>query len=241
MKLWPRRATADPTQKTRGYYPATPLPYVANVSWPRSGHHLLVRLLQGTYGPLFGYCEHFVPKGLANSPCCGAFPCRRGGLVHMSKQHDFDLTAVVPEGLGLVVQYRGFLPSAVSQYEMHIHKSAEPDTPATFRAYAEAMLPTYRGFMDRWVRGERASRVVIAYEDLVAHPVREAEKVLGLYGTPDYGANLRKAVKRVKAATYVDGVEKVAKERGVQEARDETAFRHYDPALFTDLAARAAR
>ncbi len=180
-----------------------------------------------------------MPKAAANSPCCGAFPCTRSGLIHMSKQHDFDLTAVVPAPMGLVVQYRDFVPSVVSQYEMAIPKRSDPDTAATFRTYAEEMLPKYRGFMDRWVYAERANRVMVAYDDLVSHPAREVEKVLTLYGTPEFAPNLRKAVKRVKAATYVDGVETVDKKRGVQDARDITAFRHYDAAFFEELETRA--
>lgn len=238
MTFW--KSGADPTQKQRGYYPATPLPYVANVSWPRSGHHLLVRLLQGVFGPLFGYCEHYVPKDAPGSPCCAAFPCKRAGLIHMSKQHDFDLTAVVPEGMGLVVQYRSFLPSAISGYEMTQREGGADDTMAAFRAHAEAMLPSYRGFMARWVEPERANRVLIAYEDLVADPIRETRKVLDLYGMGELAPHLRRAAKKVKAATYVNGVEKVQAERGVQAERDVTAFRHYDPALFEDLA-RAAK
>lgn len=227
------------TRKAPGYYPATPLPYVANVSWPRSGHHLLVRLLQGTFGPLFGYCEAYVPRRGPDAPCCGRFPCSRTGLIHMSKQHDFDLKAEVPAGVGLVVQYRAFLPSTISQYEMTVRDAGSTDTAAAFRAYAEDMLPRYRGFMARWVAPERAGRILIAYEDLVNDPVTEARKVLDLYGMGELAPQLRRAAKRVKAATYVNGVEKVQAARGISGERDVSTFRHHDAALFADLTARA--
>ena len=239
MAFWTRREEPDPRQTSPGYYPAAALPYVANVSWPRSGHHLLVRLLQGTFGPLFGYCEHYQPRKAEPSPCCGAFPCRRAGLIHMSKQHDFDLTAHLPEDVPVVVQYRGFVASAISQFEMTTGEGGTPDTAAAFRTFSSAMVPGYRGFMARWVESPRERRVTIAYEDLVADPVTEARKVLDLYGMGAMAPHLRRAAKRVKAATYVDGKEEVQAERGVKDDRDVTQFRHYDPALFDRLTAEA--
>jgi len=61
-----------------------PLRYVAGVSWPRSGHHLLQRLLQ-SYFPSLLYCDFYG----AETDCCKRIPCSRP-KVGFSKSHDFN-------------------------------------------------------------------------------------------------------------------------------------------------------
>jgi hypothetical protein len=76
-----------------------PLRYVAGVSWPRSGHHLLVRMLKSYFGKVFEYCEFYEPQ-----QCCKQFPCARRGVVHFSKNHDFDGTANRLRDVPLIIQ-----------------------------------------------------------------------------------------------------------------------------------------
>ena len=57
--------------------------HVTGVSWPRSGHHLLVRMLKLYFGETFGYCDFY--GGIEG--CCKTVPCTRTDSVHLTKSH----------------------------------------------------------------------------------------------------------------------------------------------------------
>ena len=92
--------------------------YVAGVSWPRSGHHLVQRLLQGYFGPHLSYDMFYHPE----LDCCRVFPCTRG-RVHFSKNHDWDLSGVMSAGLPYLIQYRSAAAAAVSDFELTCAKA----------------------------------------------------------------------------------------------------------------------
>lgn len=216
----------------------TGLTPVANVSWPRSGHGLLVRMLRATLGEGFGYCEFYGPRRQPGSGCCDAFPCRRPGI-HMSKQHDAFGRAELPPGWPLVVQSRAFLPSVVSHYEYALARNEVADTAAGFRAFAEGRLAPWQRFRAKWIETPREPRVVLRYEALTADPVAALAPVLALLGAADVAADPG-ALARLHGITFVAGARTVARRAGIHAARDPEAFRHHDAALFAYLAAAAA-
>ena len=97
---------------------------VIGVSWPRSGHHLLVRLLTLYFGETFRYCDFY--GGVDN--CCKTAPCTRADI-HLAKSHDFDLALPQIADRKYLIQYRDFVPSVVSNFELHVRNGA-PDTRA---------------------------------------------------------------------------------------------------------------
>lgn len=236
----PDRADARALPAVPGFTPGTrALPKVANVSWPRSGHGLLQRLLRGLLGDGFGYCEFYQPRRAEGSPCCGAFPCRRPDI-HMTKQHDVDGDAELAPDARLIVQYRAFLPAVVSHFEMSLEANPALDTAEGFRAFALPRADRYRRFVEKWVLAPRTGRLLLPYEALTGEPAAALARVVRHFDAPDALPRIETVVARAARITYVDGQRVTAAGHGVREARDVTAFRFHDAALFDELAARAA-
>lgn len=211
---------------------AAPLPYVANVSWPRSGHHLLMRLLSAYFGPRFGYCEYHGPRETPEIPCCGAFPCRKRGLISMSKNHDFDLSSPVPTGCAIIVQWREPLAAIQSEFELAL-RAGQEDTAASFAAFAEKRASAYRRFMAKWLEAPIENRLAVEYDELVADPRSILADALTLWGEvePDT-QRLSEAIATVPHVSVSDRAVHVRDGIGVRAERRVEAFRHYDPALF---------
>lgn len=130
------------------------------VTFPRSGHHLLVDILT-EYQPSLTYCEFY--------GCCNTYPC-----VHKStlqKNHDFALDLVPGPDEIVVVQHRRAVDKALQSWRELLQAAGADGSQCT------------REFYDRWAakwlgRGYRE----IAYEDLCGSPVATASGVLSLLG-----------------------------------------------------------
>lgn len=204
------------------------LSYVMGVSWPRSGHHLLARLLRLYTGPTFTYCGFYGQTG-----CCGTTPCARAGQICYSKNHDFDGALPQIAGQPYLIQTRAFAPSVVSNFELYLREGGRDDGPS-FARFASAQFTPYRAFQDKWVCSDFARvQTVIAYEDLIHAPTQTLVRALASFGDTDPDPNRLQG-----AVAQVDG-EEVAHRRirprpgtGVHVPRDVTQFRHYDAQLF---------
>lgn len=203
-------------------------PYVIGVSWPRSGHHLMARLLRLYYGPNFTYCGFY-----GQAECCGKVPCARAGTVRYSKNHDFDGTLPQDGAHRYLIQTRAFAPSVVSNFELYLREGGKDDA-ASFARFASAQFTAWRAFQTKWVTSDFArTQTVIPYEALIRDPATALTYALTSFGdTAPVPARLRAAI------ASVDG-EEVAERRitprpgsGVHAPRDVTQFRHYDAKLF---------
>lgn len=202
--------------------------YVMGVSWPRSGHHLLARLLRLYYGPNFSYCGVYEQR-----ECCGQMPCARAGQIRYSKNHDFE--GALPQDLSqrYLIQTRAFAPSVVSNFELYLREGGTDDA-ESFARFASAQFTAYRAFQTKWVTSDFArTQLVISYEELLQDPAHALRAALAAFGEMSPNAT------RIRAAIgQVDG-EEVAHRRirprpgtGVHPPRDVTQFRHYDATLF---------
>ncbi|MFP7675591.1 hypothetical protein ACG74X_19805 [Marivita sp. S0852] len=205
--------------------------YVIGVSWPRSGHHLLARLLRLYFGAEFTYCSFY-----GQAECCGRAPCKRAGDIRYSKNHDFDGTLPQTPQHRYLIQTRAFAPSVVSNFELYLREGGIDD-PDSFAGFASAQFTAYRAFQDKWVAsGFARTQTVIPYEDLIRDPVTALSYALTTF-TPT-----QPDPERLRATiAQVDG-EEVAHRRvqprpgaGVHAPRDVTQFRHYDARLFDYL------
>ena len=213
----------------RSLLPARKPPsYVVGVSWPRSGHHLLVRLLRLYYGPDFTYCGFYGQAG-----CCGVAPCKKAGEIRYSKNHDFDGAVPQDPGQRYLIQTRGFAPSVVSNFELYLREGGE-DSADSFARFASGQFAPYRAFQDKWITSDFAStQTVIPYENLVRDPATALTFALTTF------EHVQPDPDRLRATiAQVDG-EEVAHRRirprpgtGVHAPRDVTQFRHYDARLF---------
>lgn len=119
------------------------------VTFPRSGHHWAVRLVQHAL-PDIVYDEHYTTgKTLENSP-----------EIHLQKTHDFDLAAPVSSEFRHIVQVRDFVKSMESWKrvfeELKIPEWREQD-----------MLDHYKGFITKWVINHVPNRLIVHYGDLM--------------------------------------------------------------------------
>lgn len=203
------------------------------VSWPRSGHHLLVRLLQLLLGGDFGYCQHY-----HTSPaCCGVLPCTRPDI-HLSKSHDFACDLPRDPARRHLIQWRAFLPAAVSEFELVVRAGGE-DSRAAFLNHASHRFGAWLEFRRRWVDwGAAHGQLVLSYEQLTATPEDALARALAAIApghriTP---AQITRALARVDGERIEYGRVTRLHGAGLHPPRDITAFRHYDPADFALLA-----
>lgn len=224
-----------------GRFEVQPLPYVACVSWPRSGHHVLVRALQKIFKLHFGYCEFYGPSVDPKSGCCGKFPCAQAGLISMSKTHDFDLDAELPEGTRHIVQYRKFSEAVISEFELLVAKAADKDNAETFKNFAERRARTYARFIQKWVQPRRPNRVLLDYADFVTDPHKAMRDILRLYDAQVYASRIAEEIEFLDHVSVAGGQKVVNANRGIKQGRDVLSFRYYDEALFERLETMAGR
>lgn len=209
--------------------------HVTGVSWPRSGHHLLVRMLKLYFGETFGYCDFY--GGIEG--CCKTVPCTRTDSVHLTKSHDFHQEVPQIEGRKYLVQYRDYLPSGVSNYELFLlNKPKELDTRETFVAFISQQFTAYRIFMDRWVTSEfGADQLQLSYEQLLAYPKESLRLAVWWLDpqTPVDEARLDLAIAQVSGEKVEAWQIETLQSVGVHEDRDLSEFRHYEPELFSRL------
>ncbi|MCG3178664.1 MAG: hypothetical protein BIFFINMI_00992 [Phycisphaerae bacterium] len=195
-------------------------PGVQGVSFPRSGHHVLVDTLRDYFGDALGYCEF--------AGGCGCRPCP-DPRTNLQKDHDFDL-GVPDDGRPFLVQFRHPLPALVSWYGFELRAAGvrEGNEPVgQWRDFARAKLDFWRRWMMRWVLcAPRPRSATIAYERLCDDSAASLSAAIGLFIDPA----------RIDAAR-VQAVARRARLRPLHRLSD---FRHYDPAFFRELQSKVA-
>ena len=213
---------------------------VIGISWPRSGHHMLVRLLSHYFGAGFGYCEFHAghPNVAGLTECCKTVPCAHRDVVHLTKNHDFDLTTPQLDGQKYLIQYRDFVPSTVSNFELYV-RSGQEDSELSFRKFASMEFTRYKAFVDKWVSSDFARQhLVMHYNALTQTPTEELAKVVRLIDphTPVDSDRITAAVQQIDGERIERGTIKPLQGVGVHKARDISQFRYYKVGLFEDLA-----
>lgn len=169
---------------------------VINVSFPRSGHHLLVNLLAT-------YCsdgkEVFKTDGATITdkvesgqfvycPCyphCNAAPCIDDDTT-WTKTHDFELVGepyfeeyhIIDPGECCVIQYRNIEESLASlklfqqRFEYYQNRSS-----LWWSAWHIHHMQYWSKFCDKWLINPSSNSVLVDYEDLVKFPIDELRKV----------------------------------------------------------------
>lgn len=206
--------------------------YVAGVSWPRSGHHLLVRILQEYFGDKFQYCEFYTPED-----CCRTFPCARPGTIKFSKNHDFDLNLEQYEDVNYIIQYREFIPAVVSNFELFVC-NGEIDSEFSFRKFASMEWTKYQNFLEKWVTSPFGKRqFVLAYEEFTANPVSRMQEVIKLF-VPDRPVDetrLHEITGQIVRITTTNDGKRLPLNKGISNYRNPIDFRYYSQELFEVL------
>lgn len=207
--------------------------YVVGVSWPRSGHHMLVRLLSAYFGDSFGYCSFYDLGGA----CCHRIPCRKSSKIRFTKSHDFKLRVPQLNHQKYLVQYRDFTPSVVSNFELFVRKGGE-DSSLSFRKFASVSFGNYQNFIRKWVSSDFGKKqLVLNYADFLANPETHLKKIVQ-YFAPQVPVDENRVA---CAIASIDG-EKIERKKvtklkgaGIHKIRDVTEFRHFDKGVFNCL------
>lgn len=215
-----------------------PLRYVACVSYPRSGHHLIVRLLKGYFQTRFRYCQFYgSPEG-----CCGKFPCTNREVT-FTKNHDMDLgrsTALgLPkvDGVPYLILVRNFLDAVVSDYNLHLRNVGE-DSLAEWQKFAKSKMNYYRRFVQKWVTSDDGiERLVVRYEDLTNGPENVLARIVSFFD-PNTPVQVE-LIHQLVAAAFLEDVRPTTTEVvlnfGVKNRRRVEEFQHYDANFFAGL------
>ncbi len=207
--------------------------YHVGVSYPRSGHHLLVRVLEEYFSSDFKYCEYYKPDD-----CCRNVPCSRPSSISLSKNHDYKDSVPLIGNQRYLIQYRSFLPALISNYELKCRNSGE-DSEALFWRFANKQRHRYARFMERWGAppppGSRFVRV--SYERLTGNALEAFAPIIHEF-CPD------REVDRQRLAAILGSADRLSVEQGkptvevnagVAAFRDIRAFRYFDEGRFEAL------
>ncbi len=202
------------------------------VTFPRSGHHLLVSLLTEVV-PDIGYCERYHCSGRCRGDGGGGMvPCIDESK-NIVKNHDYGLRTCVDSRSRYVVQCRTFLESAVSDFELRLRRDSElaaaykaqgvyfslDHSEYSWRKYALWAVEFWNKFIDKWVLSMRdLNCLVVRYEDILRDPAKVVSDVLVFVGI-DFNKPCRLDFGEVK------------------KKRDLTRFDFYDPHFMRELEA----
>lgn len=118
------------------------------VSFPRSGHHLMVRGLTEALNNRLVYSEFYTCKhNFSNCP-----------YVNLQKSHDFNDSPIDPDG-NYIVMIREFEPAVESWWKT--------DLTLPFEEFRIKQKQYYDRFVSKWVDGDIPARLLIRYEDFI--------------------------------------------------------------------------
>ena len=201
--------------------PANKLRYVQGVSWPRSGHGLLVNSLGSFFGfhnDFFRYCEYY--------HCCNSIPCV-DPLTRFAKNHDYEGCVPKRSGMPYIVQIRHQVPSIISNYCLHLDwKRTRGEAPHEWRQFAFNQIEHWRSFARKWILDEQTPEtLVLPYEDFLQRPFLQFSRALRHFGCTNASSL------RIWAVLLC---------RDISLHRRIEYFEHYDPATIDEMEDRAS-
>lgn len=147
---------------------------INNVSFPRSGNTLLVKMLTELI-PNFKFCEfHW---------CCENQPCSKDENA-WQKDHDFHLKRSKTKDEKYVIQYRTMIESVISHYNLryeqqdifrHLFQKLNlqhefDNTVDCWKKFAESDATYWKKFMNKWVINKPDNVLLVDYSDFIEKP-----------------------------------------------------------------------
>lgn len=127
------------------------------VTYPRSGHHWLVKMLTHALGSELHYVDIYeTHKNLESNP-----------EINLEKTHDFN-NDTPTSGFKIIVQIREFLPAVTSYWKLQPNWQTDAVACKKFIRWQRGV---YAKFVNRWVVGYVENRLTIHYEDLCSKTV----------------------------------------------------------------------
>jgi hypothetical protein len=128
------------------------------VSFPRSGHQLLVGMMQKYYGDEMVYCEMYSH--------CGQVWCPDPETT-VQRTHDLDLDVPIDLDVDYVIQLRNAGAAIEAWYKSAV---AEGETDLSWPDFKEEKMAFYDAWIRKWTKPNGPDAPHIRYEILVEHP-----------------------------------------------------------------------
>ncbi len=139
------------------------------ITYPRSGHHMLMRLLKNYFGNKMKYCEVYEH--------CKQFPCV-DSHTNIMKNHDFDLSLPFRDDIEYFIQIRHPYYSIQSWYELHSNEYGQ-DT--KWESFFKEKLNFWDKFTDKWlINTERYTNRAINYNNLIDRPFQTLSHIINI-------------------------------------------------------------
>lgn len=153
---------------------------IANISFPRSGHHALKAVLENYFGDQLVYCDNY--------RCRPENRLTVDPKTNYQKEHDLELTH--PEdlpGVRYLIQIRNPIAAIGSWIDFDARVSNVPVLSRDeWRASFQSKLDFWYKWFSKWVVfNSSASRLVVPYSHLIQAPYRTCESVIQ-YMTGDH-------------------------------------------------------
>lgn len=131
------------------------------ISFPRSGHHLLVRGLQAALNEELVYCEPYISEhNMEVSP-----------YTNVQKSHDFNLDEPIDPSLKYIIQIRGFEQAIKSWYKIE-------DLEQPFEEFYREKREYYDGFLSKWVFGPVPNTLFVSFHDITTNKIPTVLKAI---------------------------------------------------------------
>lgn len=140
---------------------APPIHKTYFVTFPRSGHHWIERILSRYFQESWHYCEPYAHPEL-KMECCFT--------TNVEKTHDFDLNFEPVAGSRIIVQCRRNINEAMRSW------FSLGDSPATtVEEFARNKQEYWLGFLARWCCGDYP---IIWYQEFRSNPIGMADRAI---------------------------------------------------------------
>ncbi|WNJ16421.1 hypothetical protein [Pontibacter sp. G13] len=215
-----------------GMFSKQPLPLVQCITYPRSGHHLLLNLLLQYYSGDTNFprtngstvsevCKQHIIAGELRY-CEYHIHCGQVGCIdpraNFQKNHDFDLTVPISQKFRYLIQFRSPLYSLTSYFNM-FHQGKPKKA---WEGFARLKLDYWKGFVDKWVLSDiSAERMILDYDHLVTDPHQALTQVVSFMNP--------------EGSTNDALISQILEGYSVRPSKALNDFIHYDEKFFAQL------
>ena len=170
--------------------------YIQGISFPRSGHHMLIRRLTEYFSIIsssdvcirhhsrkssdintdknsFVYCEFY--NACQTSPCIDE-------RCNFQKSHDFSLDLPIKNEQYYLVQIRNPIDAITSLFELSLKTGWYnlKDTPECWEEFFDTQLRFYQQFYNKWVRQKKNNIDVFWYDSFLENPASHLVRAIEL-------------------------------------------------------------